>query len=248
MKAVPLLPGTNPPPDFWMYTEAPVAGHGVGFILDDTTAEFNHFAPNFGEKYAPPHLPVSIRDWTGREISRVYSDQYGSYNFLVPSTFTINPPFPSGVMPSMMVACMNHPGPITSVDLGDRGDAIPDRPTIIDPFFNRSYTTVLLHAPVPGGQDHLPRHAGAAGRGLRVGRARTRSTASARTARPAIYSVNQRHDNGPWVPLAPERPTLTIVSHGHRAGGQPGVRSEPRRWSRPTRRTRPKRSRPPMPG
>ena len=68
-------------------------------------------APTFGEKHAPPQLPVSVQDWTGREISRVYSDQFGSYNFLVPSTFTINPPFPSGVMPNMMVSCMNSPGP-----------------------------------------------------------------------------------------------------------------------------------------
>ena len=59
-----------------MFTEAPVAGHGVGFILDDTATEFNYFAPNFGEKYSPPHLPVSVQDWTDREITRVYSDQY----------------------------------------------------------------------------------------------------------------------------------------------------------------------------
>ena len=121
MKAVPLLPGLNAAPNFFMYTEAPVAGHGVGFILDDTAAEFNYLAPNFGEKHSPPHLPVSVRDWTDREIARVYSDQFGSYNFLVPSSFTINPPYPSGVMPSMMTACMNHPGPIKT-DAADRSD------------------------------------------------------------------------------------------------------------------------------
>ena len=114
MKAVPLLPGLNAAPNFFMFTEAPVAGHGVGFILDDTATEFNHSAPNFGEKYAPPHLPISVQDWTGpRDARACIPTSTARYNFLVPSTFTINPPYPSGVMPSMMVACLNHPGPIT---------------------------------------------------------------------------------------------------------------------------------------
>jgi large repetitive protein len=137
MKAVPLLPGLNAAPNFFMYTEAPVAGHGVGFILDDTAAEFNYLAPNFGEKHSPPHLPVSVRDWTDREIARVYSDQFGSYNFLVPSSFTINPPYPSGVMPSMMTACMNHPGPITKDPVTGAAYPTPQ----LDPFYNRNYTT-----------------------------------------------------------------------------------------------------------
>ena len=118
MKAVDMQPGRNAAPNFFLYTEAPVAGHGVGFILDDMSSEFDVNAPTFGEKHSPPHLPVSIRDWTGREISRVYADEFGSYNFLVPSTFTINPPFPSGVGPSMMVSCMNSPGPITDPESG----------------------------------------------------------------------------------------------------------------------------------
>ncbi len=86
-----------------------MAGHIVGLILDDLANEFDPNAPTFGEKYAPPFLPVSIRDWTGREITRVYSDEYGTYNALVPSTFTINLPMPSGVSPNMLTACMNSP-------------------------------------------------------------------------------------------------------------------------------------------
>ena len=163
MKAVPLVPGLNAAPNFFMFTEAPVAGHGVGFILDDTATEFNYLAPNFGEKYSPPHLPVSVRDWTDREITRVYSDQFGSYNFLLPSSFTVNPPYPSGVMPSMMVACMNHPGRSRS-----RSNTTSDQAghrSVLQPQLH----DVLLHVPVPGGQDDLPRHAGVAGVGVRVG-------------------------------------------------------------------------------
>ena len=165
MKAVPLVPGLNAAPNFFMYTEAPVAGHGVGFILDDTAAEFNYLAPNFGEKHSPPHLPVSVRDWTDREIARVYSDQFGSYNFLVPSSFTINPPYPSGVMPSMMMACMNHPGPITKDPVTGAGYPTAQHRPVLQPQLH----DVLLHVPVPGGQDHVPRHAGAAGGGVRRG-------------------------------------------------------------------------------
>jgi uncharacterized repeat protein (TIGR01451 family) len=211
MKAVPLVPGTNPAPDFYMFTEAPVAGHGVGFILDDTASEFNRFAPTFGEKYAPPHLPVSVQDWTGREITRVYSDQFGSYNFLVPSSFTINPPYPSGVMPSMMVSCMNHPGPITDERPTINGQPNPTfGQKIIDPFFNRKYTqfcytlqylpgkTTYLDTPV------LPIAAFASVE-------KNPLDCECQDGTPAIYSATNG-DNGPWLPSGGG--VLTIVSTG----------------------------------
>ncbi len=202
MKAVALVPGTNPAPGFHMYTEAPVASHAVGFILDDTAAEFNRFSPTFGEKHSPPHLPISIQDWTGRELSRVYSDEFGSYNFLAPSTFTLNPPYPSGVMPNMLVACMNHPGPV----------ADPTDPTrkVIDPFFNRAYTqfcytfqyltgkTTYLDTPV------LPIAAFAAVN-------KDPLDCECADGTPAVYSATHG-DNGPWVPGPGS--ALTIVSVG----------------------------------
>jgi large repetitive protein len=210
MKAVSLVPGTNPAPDFWLFTEAPVAGHGVGFILDDTTAEFNYYSPNFGEKYAPPHMPISIQDWTGREISRVYSDEYGSYNFLVPSSFTINPPYPSGVMPSMVVACMNHPGPIKVGVNPDGSDKMG-----VDPFFNRSYSqfcytlqylagkTTYLDTPV------VPVAAFANVNANPL-------DCDCADGTPMIYSANHGTDDGPWVPTGGPAGTrrLTILSVG----------------------------------
>ncbi|PZO19025.1 MAG: hypothetical protein DCF26_06810 [Burkholderiales bacterium] len=220
MKAVAQVPGANPAADFYLFTEAPVSGHGVGFILDDTATEFNRFSPSFGEKYAPPHLPVSVQDWTGREISRVYSDQFGSYNFLTPSSYTINPPYPSGVMPNMMVSCMNHPGPIvdTRAFLADGVTANPTLgKTIIDPFFNRKYTqfcytlqylagkTTYLDTPV------LPIAAFASVE-------KNPLDCECQDGTPAIYSANNANpnfnngNNGPWVPSAGG--TLTIVSAG----------------------------------
>ena len=63
----------NPFSDFHMFAKAPVAGHIVGMILDDLANEFDPYSPSFGEKYAPPFMPVSIRDYAGNEINRVYS-------------------------------------------------------------------------------------------------------------------------------------------------------------------------------
>lgn len=219
MKSVLLAPGANPAADFYLFTEAPVTAHGVGFILDDTASEFNRFAPTFGEKYAPPHLPVSVQDWTGREFTRVYSDQFGSYNFLTPSSFTINPPFPSGVMPNMIVSCMNHPGPIDDTrPLLANGQPNPTfGQKIIDPFFNRKYTqfcytlqflagkTTYMDTPV------LPIAAFATVE-------KNPLDCECQDKTPAIYSVNNPDSNvnsgsnGPWVPASGG--TLTIVSAG----------------------------------
>ena len=108
-KMVAVRDGSNGAANFFLFTEAPMAGHIIGFVLDDTSNEFDPNSPQFGEKYAPPWLPVSIRDWTGREISHTYTDRYGVYNALVPSTFTAATPIPSGMSPSMLTACINSP-------------------------------------------------------------------------------------------------------------------------------------------
>jgi hypothetical protein len=131
-KQVLLADRQNAAADFFMFTEVPITGHIQGFVLNDLANEFDVNAPNFGEKQAMPFLPVSIRDWTGREVHRVYTDQYGSYNALVPGTATMNRPSPSGVAQNMLQVCVNDPGPI----------ADPANPAnrITDPNFSRQYT------------------------------------------------------------------------------------------------------------
>ncbi|THJ25409.1 MAG: hypothetical protein CAF45_000935 [Nitrospira sp. CG24E] len=140
-KAIALTSGANPGVNFFMYTDVPVAAQVKGFILNDLANEFNPLSPNFSEKAAPSWLPVSFRDWTGREIVRVYTDQFGSYNAMVPSTYTINAPTPSGVAPHMMQICLNSPGPITDAATGQ---------SVIDPFYNKQYGQVCwtLHMEV----------------------------------------------------------------------------------------------------
>ena len=100
-------------------------------LTSDLTNVFDPNSPNFGEKYAPPWLPISIQDYNGVEIARVYSDEWGGYNALVPSTYTINPPIPTGVSPCMLTVYLNHPGPIP--DPANPGQMI------IDPFFNPKF-------------------------------------------------------------------------------------------------------------
>ena len=45
-------------------------------------------------------------------MARVYSDQWGIYNGLYFSTWSVNPPNPTGYVPQMSIVCMNDPGPI----------------------------------------------------------------------------------------------------------------------------------------
>ena len=125
-KKVFLSNGANAAADFFVFTEVPIAGHFSGVILDNIANEFDPTSPQFGEKFAPPWLPVSIQDWTGREIARTYSDAFGRYNALVPSTFTTNLPAPSGMSPNLLTTCMNHP-------------SLPDGSP--DAFFNPQYST-----------------------------------------------------------------------------------------------------------
>ena len=108
-KLVTLGQSDNSAADFFLFTEVPIAAHFTGMILDDTANEFDPTSPQFGEKYAPPWIPVGIYDWTGRQIGSTISDQWGRYNALVPSTYTMNLPMASGASPNMVTTCMNEP-------------------------------------------------------------------------------------------------------------------------------------------
>lgn len=210
MKAVDLQPGRNLAPNFFLYTEAPVAGHGVGFILDDLSSEFDAAAPTFGEKHAPPHLPVSVQDWTGREINRVYADEFGSFNYLVPSTFTINPPFPSGVSPNMLSACMNSPGPIADPGGATNPDGSPKM--VIDPWFNRQYSQFCYTFQyLPGKTTYLDTPVVPVA--AFPGPAQNPLDCEPGDGVPVIYSVTGNGDSGPWVPASGAR-SLAIISAG----------------------------------
>jgi len=115
-KEITLTDGMSALAKFYIFTPTHVASHFTGVITDDFTAEFDPFSPQFGEKFAPAYLPVSVKDWAGNEVSRVYSDQFGAYNGLNYSTWEVNPPNPTGYGPTTMVMCMNDPGSGTTAD------------------------------------------------------------------------------------------------------------------------------------
>src|SRR5437879_2196675 len=188
---------------FWVFTSAHVAAHFTGVITDDYTSEFDPFSPTFGEKFSPANLPISIKDWAGNEISRVYSDQWGAYNGLSYSTWEVNPPNPTGYGPTMMVVCMN--------DRGRLPDPAHPGQTTSDPLYQEGYSQFCYHLPFMPGQTGyfdtpvVPPSAVAEGH--------NHPGCNCSDATPAIRSViGSSGIPGPWV--SGSGSSLTITSLG----------------------------------
>ena len=185
---------------FYIYTSTHIASKFTGGITDDYTSEFDPFSPTFGEKFSPPDLPVSLKDWAGNEISRVYADQWGTYDGMTYSTWEVNPPNPTGYSPTMMVVCMNDPGPIPG----------PGGTMITDPLYTPGYSQFCYELPfMPGTTQYLdtpvvPTSAFA-------GAGYNNVDCAYPAATPAIAEVDG-DQTGPWV-SAPLH-TLTITALG----------------------------------
>ncbi len=130
-KLIQVTDGKNAAADFFVHTEVPVGGHLQGFVLNDLANEFDPNAPNFGEKYAPSFIPVSVRDYAGNEVYHTTTDEWGTYSAILPSSYRINSPMASGVSANMLQICLNSP---FKDDPANPGQVIPD------PFFNKQYT------------------------------------------------------------------------------------------------------------
>ncbi|HWW03791.1 choice-of-anchor D domain-containing protein [Collimonas sp.] len=191
---------------FWVFSSAHVAAHYTGFMLDDFSSEFDPYSPQFGEKFAVPNVPISFKDFAGNEISRVYSDQWGIYNGLTYSTWQVNPPNPTGYAPTMMVTCMNDPGPIP--------DPAHPGQTMIDPLFNPAYSQFCYEIPFMPGQTQymdtpvVPVSAFAEGYNP--------PDCAYPDATPAISKVTGTASGagaGPWVPTAGGILTITAINN-----------------------------------
>ncbi len=148
-KEVTLSSGASSVAEFYIYTSTHKAAKFTGVITDDFTSEFDPFSPQFGEKYAPPNMPVSVEDWTGQEIGRVYSDWWGDFDGLVYSTWEVNPPNPTGYSPNRMVFCMNDKAPAASATTGSSSPAT-------DPLYNPAYSQFCYELPdLPGQTQYL---------------------------------------------------------------------------------------------
>src|SRR5207253_3017650 len=192
---------------FYVFTSTHIASHFTGVITDDFTSEFDPFAPQFGEKFSPPNLPVSTRDYLGNEVSRVYSDHWGIYDGLNFSSWDVNPPNITGYSPSMMVQCMNDYGPIL-----DTNSTSPTFGKMInDPLYNPAYSDFCYEEPyMPGTTTYLdtpvvPTQAF-------VGAGYNNPDCAYPDATPAISEVDG-DGIGPWVSAAGH--TLTITALGN---------------------------------
>jgi hypothetical protein len=201
---------------FYLFTSTHIASKYTGVITDDFTSEFDPFSPQFGEKFAPPNLPVSTRDYLGNEISRVYADHWGAYNGLTFSSWEVNPPNITGYSPAMMTQCMNDPGPILDTRatiVNTAGVTVPN-PTyqqmINDPLYNANYSDFCYEQPyMPGLTNYadtpvVPTAAF-------VGAAYNSPDCSYPDATPAISEVDG-DGLGPWV--SKTGVTLTITALG----------------------------------
>lgn len=129
-RAVRLREHQNAAADFYLMTDnaVPIPGRIYGFLLDDLNIETD---PNFiyyGEKRGIPHTSVGIRDFTGRLIKMLETDDNGIFEVLLPSTYVADCPIPSGVCPAMYQVVGNDPGD-------------PGNPS---PHFNPNYQTITF--------------------------------------------------------------------------------------------------------
>jgi parallel beta-helix repeat protein len=104
--------GGNTNADFFLFAEngLPVPGRVFGLVTDDLNVETNPTKINYAEKAGLANVPVSIRDFSGRALTTVVTDENGYFDVLVPSTENINCPTPGGVCPGMYKFVANDPG------------------------------------------------------------------------------------------------------------------------------------------
>ncbi len=89
----------------------PIPGKWKGYIIDDLTVSTNPMDLNFGEKAGLHNCPIGIYDFTNRLVTTIQSDPNGVYEVLLPSTYSINCPTPSGVCPSVYYHAGQRPRP-----------------------------------------------------------------------------------------------------------------------------------------
>lgn len=202
-KEVILSAAQNAVADFHLFTPVPKTGRIVGQITNPFANATNPNDPNFGGPLAPSWIPLSIQDATGNEIARVYSDEWGAFSTLVPSTHSVHIPSPSGVSPNVVTVCANHPGPI------DDGTGT----MVTDPNYNPNFDQPCLPIDIlPGKTSYLPVFLGAIA--AFTGSSSTSADCEFINGTPVIKEVNGPGLGGPYVDLTLGSRTLTLTSAG----------------------------------
>src|SRR5258708_17924347 len=73
-KEVTLTDQTSALAKFYLFTETHAASHFTGVTTDDFSAEFDPFSPQFGEKFAPAYVPVSLKHLAANAVNPVSPD------------------------------------------------------------------------------------------------------------------------------------------------------------------------------
>lgn len=128
LKVATVSNGNNGAADFHIFTEVPIPTRMKIFVNDNLNLEARVGIPQKGDKAGAPFVPVSVTDFTGREIARGYTDENGFAELLLPSTQRVTSPSPSGMAPNVVLVHANHPGSVASPD----------------PHFNVNYDTLTM--------------------------------------------------------------------------------------------------------
>jgi len=125
-KIVTVSTGRSVAPGFNVFTDVQIPGKWKGYIIDDLNVSVNSQDLFFGEKAPFPLGAVGIYDHVNDLVTTVTSDPNGTYEVLLPSTYSINCPTPSGVCPGTYYLLGNDPG----------------QPGNLNPNYNPQYRTI----------------------------------------------------------------------------------------------------------
>jgi len=145
MRETAVRQGQNSIVDFRIFTDVPKSSRMWGWVSDDLHLESNPASPNASSNFAPSNIPVAIKDWTGKTVWRGYTDQWGKFEGLIPSTYTIFTPNPLGMSAGIYTVAVNDPGPIvqdswkTGMPKLCDGTQPANAVCVTDPYFSRVY-------------------------------------------------------------------------------------------------------------
>jgi hypothetical protein len=110
VKLVRVSNGRSVAPTFNFFTDVPLPGRLVTYMIDDLGFSTDPWTTFFGEKAGVAHAPVGIYDYTNRLVTTAHTDWNGVFDVLLPSTARINCPTPSGVCANLYRLVGNDPG------------------------------------------------------------------------------------------------------------------------------------------
>ncbi|NUQ84072.1 MAG: DUF11 domain-containing protein [Anaerolineales bacterium] len=109
VKLVTLNNGKSIAPGFTFFTDVPLPGRWKGYIINDLAISTDPRSLFYGEVAGLPNSPIGVYDFTNNMVASITSDPNGVYEILLPSTYSMNCPTPSGVCPNVYYIQGNDP-------------------------------------------------------------------------------------------------------------------------------------------